>query len=258
LGQILRRPRRIGRPVTQEELAEAAGISGRWYAMMESNNRARHISSSVLSRVAQTLMLDAGERASLYALSVPEFELRAVDRKAQAILDAFGSLRPVMKRLWSATNEIDGLRAVTEYSAKLLDGPDLVVFCERQDVGNWDLTILRSNADAASRCETILSSCGSALTPAQVDDLMSFGLVNEPGQVAVRSELRYSQQIEKPFREALTQVRWTNMDVLISHVRTRRGFEGQLSVVHSNGRLYSESERAIFGTLTTLVSLALS
>jgi transcriptional regulator with XRE-family HTH domain len=50
LGVCVRVPVRIGKVVTQEEVAEAAGISRVWYATME-NDRAPRVSVRVLGQI---------------------------------------------------------------------------------------------------------------------------------------------------------------------------------------------------------------
>lgn len=71
LGSFLRLPTRIGRPVSQEEVAEAVGITRQWYARMESPLQRRY-SPRTLARVADVLMLDREEREVLLRLAMPE------------------------------------------------------------------------------------------------------------------------------------------------------------------------------------------
>ena len=71
LGQFERVPARVGRPVTQEEIAEAAGIGREWYARMETDRPVR-ASSRAIVRVAEALMMDPAERMALFRLTLPE------------------------------------------------------------------------------------------------------------------------------------------------------------------------------------------
>jgi transcriptional regulator with XRE-family HTH domain len=257
LGPSLRFPDRIGRPVTQEELAEAAGISRVWYAIVESG-RAPRVSSTVLGRIARALSLDADEHASLFRLAQPELSLPQVSSQSHAVLDAFASLRPVMRRLWSATTEVEALTIVCEDSVTRFDQPDAVLFSARAALGQWMLPVITSSTDGSRRIEAIHSECCSTLGPEQIDDLMSYGRIDEPGKVAVQRELPISQPIARRYRQALEQVGWQDLNVLFAHVRTRHGLLGQLSVLHSDGRHSSETDRAILSTLASLTSLALS
>jgi len=75
LGSFSRLPARIGRPVSQEEVAEAAGITRQWYARMESRCQ-RRFSPRLLARIADVLMLDGSEREVLMRLAMPELYWR--------------------------------------------------------------------------------------------------------------------------------------------------------------------------------------
>ena len=71
LGSKARHPRRVGKRVTQEEVAEAAGITREWYAALERGRQIR-VSPVVLSRIADTLAMTDEERRILFTLAVPE------------------------------------------------------------------------------------------------------------------------------------------------------------------------------------------
>jgi DNA-binding XRE family transcriptional regulator len=71
LGSKARHPRRVGKRVTQEEVAEAVGITREWYAALERGRQVR-VSPVVLSRIADTLAMTAEERRILFTLTVPE------------------------------------------------------------------------------------------------------------------------------------------------------------------------------------------
>jgi transcriptional regulator with XRE-family HTH domain len=72
LGGYERLPVRVGRPVTQEEIAEAVGVSRTWYALLEAG--AAHPSSSLANRIADALMLEPAERLALLRFAIPEIE----------------------------------------------------------------------------------------------------------------------------------------------------------------------------------------
>lgn len=73
LGGYERLKSRRGRPVTQEELAEAIGVSRGWYARLESRKLAQP-SVSMLHRVAEVLMVTPNERAVLFCLAIPALQ----------------------------------------------------------------------------------------------------------------------------------------------------------------------------------------
>jgi transcriptional regulator with XRE-family HTH domain len=256
LGLSNRMPSRRGRRVTQEEIAEEVGVSRGWYRMLESGARVR-TSMQLLERLSDALMLTCDDRIRLFALAIPEIRRAGLQAEAWALLEAFSSLRRIARRLWSATTELEALTIVSEDGALRFDQPDVVLVTARAAPGQWTLPLVLANPDGIRRTETLLSECASALGPSQVDDLMSYGFINEPGKVGVRSELPYEETIAKPFRRALGQVKWPNLDVMFSHIRTRHGFAAQFTVMHSDGRGYSETDRAALSVLASLTSLAL-
>lgn len=71
LGEHERLGTRRGKAVSQEELAEAVGVSRGWYAMLE---RGEPIQPSIamLSRLAGALNATRDERRALFALAIPE------------------------------------------------------------------------------------------------------------------------------------------------------------------------------------------
>jgi DNA-binding XRE family transcriptional regulator len=77
LGFWERLPMRRGRRVTQEELAEAVGISRNWYRRLESGDATR-ASAKLLDRIAKAFEFTAEERISLFTLGIPEIaQMRA-------------------------------------------------------------------------------------------------------------------------------------------------------------------------------------
>jgi DNA-binding XRE family transcriptional regulator len=78
LGPWERLPVRRGRRVTQEEIAEAVGISRNWYRRLESGDAPR-ASVKLLVRIAKAFQFTPEERTNLFVLGIPEFaQMRAV------------------------------------------------------------------------------------------------------------------------------------------------------------------------------------
>jgi acetyl esterase len=71
LGAYERSPIRFGRRITQEELAEALGVTREWYSLLECGGRTR-ASPRLLARIAETLMLSLREQSELFAIAIPE------------------------------------------------------------------------------------------------------------------------------------------------------------------------------------------
>ena len=78
LGSCERLPVRRGRPVTQEEIAEAVGISRNWYRRLESSDAPR-ASAKLLDRIAKAFQFTPEERMKLFLLAIPEIaQMRAM------------------------------------------------------------------------------------------------------------------------------------------------------------------------------------
>ena len=74
LGEHERINLRRGRRISQEEIAEAAGVSRGWYVSLESGKPIR-CSVPFLDRVAAALNATPPERATLFTLAIPELSV---------------------------------------------------------------------------------------------------------------------------------------------------------------------------------------
>jgi hypothetical protein len=72
LGPYERLPLKRGRRVTQEELADAIGISRVWYSVLESSNANIRPSTTLVDRVASVLAISSVERVALFYAAIPE------------------------------------------------------------------------------------------------------------------------------------------------------------------------------------------
>jgi DNA-binding XRE family transcriptional regulator len=70
LGNFSRLPNRVGKLVSQEEFAEAIGVSRCWYGMLEAGRRVRP-SIALMDRICDALMLDERQRLQLVELGLP-------------------------------------------------------------------------------------------------------------------------------------------------------------------------------------------
>ena len=73
LGEHQRLSTRRGKAVSQEELAEAVGVSRGWYAMLE-RGEAIQPSIAILGRLARALNATRDERLALFQLAIPELQ----------------------------------------------------------------------------------------------------------------------------------------------------------------------------------------
>jgi DNA-binding XRE family transcriptional regulator len=71
LGSWERLSVRRGPRVTQEEIAEAVGISRNWYRRLESDDAPR-ASAKLLDRLAKALQFTPEDRTKLFVLGIPE------------------------------------------------------------------------------------------------------------------------------------------------------------------------------------------
>lgn len=73
LGEHQRLGSRRGRRVSQEEMAEAVGVSLGWYAMLE-RGEPMQPSISMLSRLVSALNATHEERCRIFQLAIPELQ----------------------------------------------------------------------------------------------------------------------------------------------------------------------------------------
>jgi DNA-binding XRE family transcriptional regulator len=74
LGSWNRLPFRYGRHVTQEEVAEAIGVSRNWYSQLECGTV--RASTKLVARLARAIALTSDERTKLFTLAIPEMAQR--------------------------------------------------------------------------------------------------------------------------------------------------------------------------------------
>jgi len=137
LGNFLRHGDRVGKPVTQEEVAEAIGISRVWYATIESGGAPR-VSPGVLGRLADALMLKADECELLYALGIPYLHESHLKTAVSESLESFWTLRWAAKRLWSATSLQEALTIATEAASPHFKDAILVFFVQQIKHAQWE------------------------------------------------------------------------------------------------------------------------
>jgi transcriptional regulator with XRE-family HTH domain len=254
-GPYLRLPIRVGKPVTQEELAEAVGISRQWYAMLE-NERPLRVSAALLARIADALVMDRLERDDLFRLAVPELRSAPLTHDSRALLEILGPLRRLTRRLWAATTEAEVLTIIREHAMTELR-PDIMVARTRVGIGRWEYagTGDESGGERVERLDALLREHKGE---AAVDDALCYPILAQPGDVLTHYE-RDSRiaNTESTDRGELDAVGWPDLSFAIACVRTPRNFVGRLLLVHKTSHEYSEGERAELSTLAELASLVL-
>jgi transcriptional regulator with XRE-family HTH domain len=258
LGQYLRLPVRVGKPVTQEEVAEAAGISRQWYAMMESDRPVR-VSGRTLGQIADVLAMSPEERAALFRLAVPEIGSASISERSSQVLDALGSLRRVTRRLWRATTEAEALTVVSEALAEQFQDADFMGSYTRVAAGQWQFPVMIGSEAMQKRVFAALADLFGGLRPEQIDEVMLSRLLIYPGQVGTRTELYANWDLGQQIMASFDKAGLPDSEFLMGHVRSRSGFEANLYVAYLvHPRTFSEIECAQVSTLADLTSLALS
>jgi transcriptional regulator with XRE-family HTH domain len=124
LGEEPRYSSRVGKRVTQEELAEHLGISRGWYTRFEAGAPAG-FSIALLNRLGDMLLLSGAERAELVRLAVPEL-VPVVPLDSANLRDMLGTVRRAVKRLWNATSEHEILHVAGEEARQLVPCFELI------------------------------------------------------------------------------------------------------------------------------------
>jgi len=237
LGPHHRLPLRIGRTVSQEEVAEAVGISREWYARME-GGRPAHASNATLSALADALMMTPAERAALFQNGAPELRSAFAAQGSTAVLDAVGALRRLVHGLRAATTQAEALSVVREYARSQVSPETLVTYtgsaCRH---GDRDATPFFGVVDqrwGASFFDDVHCCTGSA----------------QPGELITRSEIHARcPHLGTKAQEALDAVGWADMSIAVAG--------GGLVWIHHPSRPFSEIESAQLRTAAEVASLAL-
>ncbi len=147
LGERARLPIRVGKRVTQEEIAEHLEISRTWYTRFESG-AAAEFSIPLLNRLADILLLSAAERGELIRLAMPELApiVRPDSTNAH---DALSVVRRAVKRLWRATSEREILCVAGEEARLLV--PCFELIFARRVVAREEAQFLRRGCTSAVR-----------------------------------------------------------------------------------------------------------
>jgi len=255
LGDYERLPVRRARPVTQEEMAEAVGVSRVWYSLLESGTTIR-TSTKVLERIAVVLMLDAADRTRLFHLAMPELGPVELCAESALVLESFAVVRATMKRLWSATTEIEALETVAEQVAVVVNDADLVFYVRRLHEGEWEWPYVVDRG-MGQRNRDAFASATSQMTPAEVDEFLFYPQLSLAGEVGT-PDVYTSKTVRRAYRDIFCDPKVNLGTLLHARVRSRNGLIGGFTIKHLGDHEYSAEQRAIMGTLAELTSVALS
>jgi transcriptional regulator with XRE-family HTH domain len=258
LGPHLRLPVRRGKLVTQEEIAEAIGVSRVWYAMLESGAALR-ASPKLLARLASALSLSDDDREMLFKLARP---LSAGAGSLATLKDLSSFIAPLhttARRVWNATSEFDVLVAIAEGVGELFVDADFVGAFTRVKPGQWDYPVIIGAGHWEGRLAELRDELYDGLRPAQIDESMLHGVLTEPGQVGTREELHRNLTVKPRIDSAFRSVGFESATFLKAHVKSREGFGATIFANYiAGGKDFSELERSLLSSLADLGSVALT
>jgi transcriptional regulator with XRE-family HTH domain len=220
LGDYDRLPVRRGRPVTQEEMAEAVGVSRVWYSLLESGSTNR-TSPKVLERIGGALMLDAADRTRLFHLGMPELGPVEVGAESALVLESFAVVRAAMKRLWTATTEIEALETVAEQVAGIVNDADLVFYVRRLREGEWEWPYVVDRG-MGQRNRDAFAAATSRMTPAEIDEFLFYPRLSFAGEVAT-PEVYTSTAVRHAYRDIFCDPKVNLGALLHARVCSRSG-----------------------------------
>jgi transcriptional regulator with XRE-family HTH domain len=256
LGNVLRFPHRVGRSVSQEEVAEAVGISRVWYATLESGRAAR-ASIALLEKLANVLMLTAEQRTAVFQLAVPELSTRDLEARNNGILQASVQLRKSMRRLWSAASVEEALAIAAEEATTHFADAELVLYVRRIAEGEWEHPVLVDRRGIGPENAGLYSDLAAQVGRERFDQVALYPALAQPGDVGTRATFA-ATAIADAYEAAVVRHNLDRWALLHARIRSRDGVIAGLTVKHASEREYTETERAIIGAIASLASLAIS
>ena len=242
--------------MTQEELAEAVGVSREWYSVLESGASTR-TSTALLGRLAEALMVTPEERTRLYRLAAAQVGRVHLHKDSITVLESFSRLRSLSKRLLTTTSIEDVLTIANEQVADWFDGAVQVLTDRRRECGTWQHQAVDHSHERNSVSEVIRELEDEILpTSEAVDALNLYPRLANAGDVGTSELLPLSVQQE--VFKLCRRRRLTGFTYIKARVRSRTGLIASLCTVHELGHSYSEPDRAVLGAFAELASLAVS
>jgi transcriptional regulator with XRE-family HTH domain len=255
LGPNARRPARLGKRVTQEELAEAVGVSREWYAQLETAAATR-ASPGLLGRIADALMVAPEERAMLFQLALPEKWRVDLRDDSIAVLEAFSRLRSLAKGLLAATSIEDVLTRASEQIADWFDGALVVSSTRRRESGLWECQPLVDKEDRNDAVKVIQDVKDLLPTPELHAALHLYPQLPNAGDVGTPD--LWPLPLQRELVKAYARSGVAGDPGVYGRVQSRTGFIGGVYISHEFGHSYSTVDHAVIGAFAELTSYALS
>jgi transcriptional regulator with XRE-family HTH domain len=251
IGESKRLPIRVGKAVTQEELAEHLGISRGWYTRFEAGAQAA-FSIPLLSRLGDMLLLSAPERAELVRLAMPELS-PVVPPDSTNLYQALSVVRRAVKRLWRATSEREIVHVAGEETRQLVSSFE-VIFARWIIVPKDEALFPDERGNSATRLVAARADALRRLTPEQ------FARIDALGQRAGAGGLlpfeAYPPESRRLYRLALHEHGLDCNSLISAHIR---GSSGSALVGGTSSRPHdvTDLERTMLSTIADFASLAL-
>jgi transcriptional regulator with XRE-family HTH domain len=255
LGNVLRFRGRVGRPVSQQEVAEAVGISRVWYTSLEAGRTAR-ASVALLERLANVLMLDAEQRAAVFRFGLPELAASGAERPHHAVLEASARIRRTTRRLFAASSIEEALVIAAEETATHFGDAALVFYVRRLAPGNWEHPFIIDRGMGAQN-SNLYAELQAKVGRDRFDHVVLYPALTEPGDVGTRQTFAVTS-IHAAYEEAVARHKLQHWSLLHARIRSREGMTGGITVKHASERDDSDADQAVIGAIASLTSLALS
>jgi transcriptional regulator with XRE-family HTH domain len=243
-------PIRIGKRVTQEELAEHLGISRGWYTRFEAGAPAG-FSIALLNRLGDLLLLSAPERAELVRLAVPELA-PVVSRGSTNLYEALGVVRRAVKRLWRATSEGEILSVAGEEARHLL--PNFELIFARRILASEEAQFPQPGGSSTARLAEARASVLRRAPPAQLAALDALWQ-RTPAGVLLPSEA-YPPKCLRMFQVALHEHGIVWEVPVTAHIRGSSG-SAVVGGTSTHPHDVTELERTVLSAIADFASLAL-
>jgi hypothetical protein len=259
LGDHPRHSRAIGKLVTRHEIADASGISRRWYELAELGVPTR-ASAAVLSNVADVLRLNGAEREMLYRLAIPLVEYRAPRRESTEIQEAFSSVRWYLRKLNSCSTMEEVLTLLEDTAAAHFPEVSFLGTKVRRPSGGWSFHSDGIGTQAQMRTfRGVRESLRPVFEsdPVLADKMLRFPNASMPGDI-----LTY-RNIDGAVKASVLALRPAEIErlfepMLIAVARSRSGYVAHLLLSDFRAVYAGETESALAATIADFASLALS
>jgi transcriptional regulator with XRE-family HTH domain len=259
LGAHPRHRYAVGKLVTRHEIADASGVSRRWYELAELGVPTR-ASPSILFSVADVLSLDVDEREALLRLAIPYVDYSRSRRESIEIREAFASIRWFLRKLQSCSTIEEVLTLLEDTAAAHFPDVSYLNTAFRRPSGGWSLhgegIGTRARMRTFARLQELLRPVFEG-NPVVSDEIVGFPIASMPGDTL--TSRNYNWPTVAPILElALAECEHFFEPMLVAVTRSRAGYVAHLMLSDFHAVYGGETEQALASTIADFASLALS